>query len=133
MRILHFQRNRGNLETINALLGCAIFIPKLGDENLFDVYSDEQASQVLDVLYYTVNWMRVSISAFVTQDEPMIRRKVPKFCPKSNRIWLTSVLFCILGVDTSFAANRSAEQSATVYSKRAIRIHSAGMPTQCKG
>lgn len=76
MRVLHFQRNKGNLESINALLGCAIFIPKLQDVNIFDIYTEEQSLKVLDVLFYTVNWMRVTISAFVTQDDPMIRGKV---------------------------------------------------------
>lgn len=76
MRILHFQRNKGNLESINALLGCAIFIPKLQDVNIFDTYSEEQSVKILEILIYTVNWMRVSISAFVTQDDPMIRGKV---------------------------------------------------------
>lgn len=79
MRILHFQRNKGNLESINALLGCAIFVPKLDrDVNIFETYTDEQGVKILDILFYTINWLRVCISAFVTQDDPMIRGKVHK-------------------------------------------------------
>lgn len=105
MRILHFQRNKGNLESINALLGCAIFIPKLQEaNNIFDMYTEEQACKVLDILVYTVNWMRVSISAFVTQDDPMIRGKVRNFFYQV-RIGIILLIFCVLGFDTSYTVN----------------------------
>lgn len=76
VRLLHYHRNKGNLESINALLGCAIFTPKSLDTISFDALPDEVAGKIVDIMFYTVNWMRVGISAFVTQDDPMIREKV---------------------------------------------------------
>lgn len=97
LRNLQFHRS-GNLIPINALLGCAIVLPKCvnspSEMDIFDDYDAARAKKILDVNYHTINWMRETIGAFVTQDDRKTRRKVRtiyllnvfsfKFSPKSQ-------------------------------------------------
>lgn len=102
MRALYAHRSAGDLEPINAVLGCAIIVPRCIDDaaddgaaaaddaadaadaadpsavtlNVRDDFGTTRAPLVVDMLAYTVNWMRETISAFVGQDVPMIREKV---------------------------------------------------------
>lgn len=83
MRSLHAHRHAGDLEPINAVLGCAIIVPSccvrwLADEDDVGVVDGigEHAGRVLDMLVHTVNWMRETISAFVSQTNGLIRKKV---------------------------------------------------------
>lgn len=80
VRTLHFLRYGGNLESINALLGCAVIIPKLpasiADFDIFEEYDDSTARNILNVYFYLINWFRETISAFASQDQQMIRKKV---------------------------------------------------------
>ncbi|KAJ6632727.1 Fanconi anemia group D2 protein, partial [Pseudolycoriella hygida] len=78
LRITQFERY-GNLVTINALLGCSIVLPKCMNNStemdIFDDYDEPDAKKILDIYYYTVNWMRESISAFVSQTGENMRMK----------------------------------------------------------
>lgn len=80
MRIL-YSRRHGDLTLIDAVLGAAIVLPKIMSPNnenvdIFDELDDDSARQVLDTYFYTVNYWRECISAFVSQNCPMIRTKV---------------------------------------------------------
>lgn len=72
----------GVLTQIDALIGAPIVLPKImlspdnRDVDLFDELDDERARQVLDMHFYTVNYWRECISAFVTQANQLMRRKV---------------------------------------------------------
>ncbi|ETN67576.1 hypothetical protein AND_000597 [Anopheles darlingi] len=84
MRTLHAVRYDGSLESINALLGCAIVVPAfygdIGEEERrfsIDAYDETLCTQLLDVYFCLGNWFRECIGAFVgQQQEAMIRRKV---------------------------------------------------------
>uniref|UniRef100_A0A182N3J7 Fanconi anemia group D2 protein n=1 Tax=Anopheles dirus TaxID=7168 RepID=A0A182N3J7_9DIPT len=83
MRTLHAIRYAGPLESINALLGCTIVAPEFyGDteeeERRFsvDVYDETACTLLLDIYFYLGNWLRECVSAFVGQDDAVIRRKV---------------------------------------------------------
>uniref|UniRef100_A0A182FW89 Uncharacterized protein n=1 Tax=Anopheles albimanus TaxID=7167 RepID=A0A182FW89_ANOAL len=84
MRTLHAVRYEGSLESINALLGCAIVVPAFyGDiaeeERRFsiDAYDETLCTQLLDVYFCLGNWFRECIGAFVgQQQDATIRRKV---------------------------------------------------------
>lgn len=77
MRILHFHRCNGNLESINAVLGCPIIFPQFTDSPE-DVMLDnvEQRIYLMDIFFYTANWFREVVCAFATQRELNIRKKV---------------------------------------------------------
>lgn len=72
----------GVLTQINALLGAPIVLPKimLSSDNrevdIFDELDDHRARQVLDLHFYTANYWRECISAFVSQLESSMRCKV---------------------------------------------------------
>lgn len=80
VRVLHMQRYEGSLEIINALLGCAIILPKFFEDPnldaLFYDYDETMQKKILDMYFHCVNWIRETVSSFATQREPMIRKKV---------------------------------------------------------
>lgn len=80
MRILHFHRNNGDLESINAVLGCPVIFPHYSntpeDLELFDESESEKNALILDAFFYTANWFREVICAFASQREVNIRSKV---------------------------------------------------------
>lgn len=82
MRILVSRRFNGSLEMINAVLGSGVVLPSvaLSDSSidLFDHFDDENAKKIVDIYFYTVNVWRESVSAYVSQNDPIMRRKVLK-------------------------------------------------------
>ncbi|XP_037821987.1 Fanconi anemia group D2 protein [Lucilia sericata] len=80
VRALHMLRFEGSLESINALLGCAIILPKFFDDDNVDAiffdYNEEMQKKILDIYFHCVNWIRETISSFATQVEPILRQKV---------------------------------------------------------
>ncbi|XP_017003443.2 Fanconi anemia group D2 protein homolog [Drosophila takahashii] len=80
VRVLYKHRHHDSLEGINALLGCAIVLPSFFEDDnylaVFDNFEAEQQKDVLSIYFHTVNWMRVSISAFASQRDPATRRRV---------------------------------------------------------
>jgi len=74
VRVLYKHRHHDSLEGINALLGCAIVLPSFFEDDnylaVFDNFEAEQQKDVLSIYFHTVNWMRVSISAFASQRDP---------------------------------------------------------------
>eukprot|EP00795_Rhopilema_esculentum_P012561 gene12561-3256_t len=68
--------NDGNLEEIEALLGCSLIL--FGRENLDKLNSVSTADKELICkgLFYTINWLREVVNAFADQDDPSIRGKV---------------------------------------------------------
>uniref|UniRef100_A0AAG5DH85 Fanconi anemia group D2 protein n=1 Tax=Anopheles atroparvus TaxID=41427 RepID=A0AAG5DH85_ANOAO len=83
MRTLHAIRYEGTLESINALLGCAIVVPDFyglpeEEDRRFsvDTYDEGVCTQLLDIYFYLGNWFRECISAFVGQNDAVMRKKV---------------------------------------------------------
>ncbi|KAH8292041.1 hypothetical protein KR054_003960 [Drosophila jambulina] len=80
VRALNNHRHHYSLEQINALLGCAIVLPAFFEDDtylaVFDNYREEQQNDILSIYFHTVNWMRVTISAFASQRDPATRRRV---------------------------------------------------------
>lgn len=67
-------RYNDNFDQINALLGCALVLPKHFDQP--DKLMSENIRMALDIHFLAANWFREIINAFVTSRHPMIRRKV---------------------------------------------------------
>lgn len=80
MRILYSRRCNGSLEMINAVLGSGVVLPSVASSDspidLFDQFDDEKAKKIVDIYFYTVNMWRESVSAYVSQNDPIMRRKV---------------------------------------------------------
>lgn len=80
MKSLQSIRYNGNLESINALLGCSVIVPTFYDEpdeeNLLDNYEEHVCRQLFDVYFYVSNWFRELLNAFIEQKDPLLHRKV---------------------------------------------------------
>lgn len=80
MRIIFALRTSGSLNTINAILGASVIWPDIMDSDktidIFDELNDDFARQVLDAYFHTVNFWRECVSAFVTQDDELIKTRV---------------------------------------------------------
>ncbi|XP_065077562.1 Fanconi anemia group D2 protein homolog [Ochlerotatus camptorhynchus] len=80
MKALQMIRYDGNLESINALLGCAIVVPSFYDEpdekHLVETFEEDVCRQLLDAYFYIANWFRELINAFIHQTDPLLHRKV---------------------------------------------------------
>lgn len=72
LRILHYRQNDGNLDGIDALLGCPIIMPNIDIEDL----DSDHAKQVADCLFHGINWFREVLSAFIAQKNRSLRNKV---------------------------------------------------------
>lgn len=71
LRLLHFRQHDGDLGTIDALLGCGVVMPTITDN-----MDSDQIKQAADCVYHCINWFRENISAFVTQKNILLRKKV---------------------------------------------------------
>ncbi|XP_058452121.1 Fanconi anemia group D2 protein homolog [Malaya genurostris] len=80
MKTLQSIRYNGNLESINALLGCSIVVPAFYDEpdekTMLETFEEDVCRQLLDVYFYVANWFRELINAFIQQKDPLLHRKV---------------------------------------------------------
>lgn len=80
MRNLQSRRNSGSLNVIDAVLGAAVILPSVmgsdSDCDVFDEFTEETGKQILDMYFHTVNYWRECISAFVSQEDKNMRRKV---------------------------------------------------------
>lgn len=65
----------GNLDAIDALLGCSIMLPELRNLKLNSLDITEQ-HLMLDTLFYCVNWIRETINAFATTTDDEIKCNV---------------------------------------------------------
>lgn len=71
LRLLHYSLHGGDLESIDALLGCGIAMPTITDN-----MDSDQIKQAADCVFHCINWFRENISAFVVQKNRVLRIKV---------------------------------------------------------
>lgn len=80
MRNLQSRRNSGSLSVIDAVLGAAVILPSVmspdSDCDVFDEFTEDTGKQILDMYFHSVNYWRECISAFVSQEDKSMRRKV---------------------------------------------------------
>lgn len=80
MRVLYFCRDERSLDCINAVLGAGVVLPDVmatdSNINLFDELDEDRIRQVIDMYFYTVNIFREFVSAYVSQNERLMRKKV---------------------------------------------------------
>lgn len=72
---LHSKQQDNNLSSIDALLGCAIVMPKF-DVDLVEDMDQDNVSNILDCLVHCVNWFRELLNAFSTQDDDTLQSKI---------------------------------------------------------
>lgn len=82
MRVLYFHRFDRSLSCIDAVLGAGIVLPTFmsteSTVDIFDELDEDRIRQAIDIHFYTVNLFRELVSAYVSQNEEKMRRKVLK-------------------------------------------------------
>uniref|UniRef100_A0A336LSA1 CSON002518 protein n=1 Tax=Culicoides sonorensis TaxID=179676 RepID=A0A336LSA1_CULSO len=76
LAMMTYRRYNAQLEAINALLGCALLLPRsfTDEDKLVETY----ANVALDMYFHVANWFRCVISAFASQRDRSMRKKVLK-------------------------------------------------------
>ncbi|MPC33810.1 Fanconi anemia group D2 protein [Portunus trituberculatus] len=78
LRMLECRIRNGDLVSIDALLGCPIISPTPEVYDNFDTLVVSEQHVALSCLFYTVNWFRELLNAFVTQKDREIKDRVYK-------------------------------------------------------
>lgn len=75
LRACEESQHKGNLEGIDALLGCPLIGMK--QEILNEIETLDQADReiICGALFYTINWFREVVNAFASQEDPEMRGK----------------------------------------------------------
>lgn len=77
VQILHYKQRKGNLSSIDALLGCPVIMPKFNVDLIEDM--DLTAiTNILDCLIHCINWFRELLNAFASQDDEDLKTKILK-------------------------------------------------------
>lgn len=76
LRMLECRIRGGDLHDIDALLGCPIISPAPEVFDNFDNLVVSEQHMALSCLFYTVNWFRELLNAFVTQKEREMKDRV---------------------------------------------------------
>lgn len=70
------QRQNGNMDNIDALLGCPMFLPKTEVIDKMESLSTKEKDVICSSLFHALNWFREVVNAFATQIDPEMKGKV---------------------------------------------------------
>ncbi|KAM9324354.1 Fanconi anemia group D2 protein [Gastrophryne carolinensis] len=90
----------GNLDEIDALLGCPIYITDLDVIDKMESLSKQEHEFLCALLFFTINWFREVVNAFCKQPNADMKGKV--LTRLQNITWLQSVLEKCLAASPGF-------------------------------
>ncbi|XP_012781366.2 Fanconi anemia group D2 protein isoform X2 [Ochotona princeps] len=76
LRLCVQKQHNGNLEEIDGLLDCPLFLPDLASGVSPEALSAKERSLACSALFLTINWFREVVSAFCQQTSPEMKGKV---------------------------------------------------------
>ncbi|KAL5014959.1 hypothetical protein ScPMuIL_009229, partial [Solemya velum] len=76
LRVCEEKQNDGNLESIDALLGCPVYIPKDEVYDKLESLSEKEKEVICTCLFHTINWFREVVNGFATQSDVEMKAKV---------------------------------------------------------
>ncbi|NWV01184.1 FACD2 protein, partial [Upupa epops] len=76
LRLYTGEQNNGNLEEIDALLGCPLYLTDLEFEGKLDSLSKQEREFLCSLLFYALNWFREVVNAFCQQQDAEMKGKV---------------------------------------------------------
>ncbi|XP_073087120.1 Fanconi anemia group D2 protein isoform X3 [Manis javanica] len=76
LRLCVEKQHNGNLEEIDGLLDCPVFLTDLEPEERLESMSDKELSFICSLIFLTLNWFREVINAFCQQTSPEMKGKV---------------------------------------------------------
>lgn len=76
LRLCVERQHNGNLEEIDGLLDCPLFLTDLEPEERLDSMSAKEKSFMCSLIFLTINWFREVVNAFCRQASPEMKGKV---------------------------------------------------------
>ncbi|XP_015262873.1 PREDICTED: Fanconi anemia group D2 protein [Gekko japonicus] len=76
LRVCVSEMNKGNMEEIDALLGCPLYLTDLPEEGKLGSLSNQELELLCSLLFYTLNWFREVVNAFCQQEDPEMKGRV---------------------------------------------------------
>uniref|UniRef100_A0A8C9TTH6 FA complementation group D2 n=1 Tax=Scleropages formosus TaxID=113540 RepID=A0A8C9TTH6_SCLFO len=76
LRLCEENQHKGDLEEIDALLGCPIMLTDLDVVEKVESLSKPEREFLCSLLFYTINWFREVVNAFCHQKDPEMKMKV---------------------------------------------------------
>uniref|UniRef100_A0ABM5FKM3 Fanconi anemia group D2 protein isoform X1 n=1 Tax=Pogona vitticeps TaxID=103695 RepID=A0ABM5FKM3_9SAUR len=76
LRLCVSELNNGNLEDIDALLVCPLYLTNLEVGGKLDSLSKQEREFLCSLLFYALNWFREVVNAFCQQKDPEIKGRV---------------------------------------------------------
>ncbi|KAL6457873.1 hypothetical protein MHYP_G00331030 [Metynnis hypsauchen] len=76
LRLCEEEQHHGDLEEIDALLGCPLILTDMGVVEKVESLSKAEREFFCSLLFYTINWFREVVNAFCKQKDPEMKMKV---------------------------------------------------------
>ncbi|XP_036387647.1 Fanconi anemia group D2 protein [Megalops cyprinoides] len=76
LRLCEEEQHQGDLEEIDALLGCPLVLTDLDVVEKAESLSRPEREFLCSLLFYTINWFREVVNAFCRQQDPEMKMKV---------------------------------------------------------
>uniref|UniRef100_A0A8C8RT95 FA complementation group D2 n=1 Tax=Pelusios castaneus TaxID=367368 RepID=A0A8C8RT95_9SAUR len=76
LRLYTTERNSGNMEEIDALLGCPLYLTDLEIEGKLDSLAEQERKFLCSLLFHALNWFREVVNAFCQQQDLEMKGKV---------------------------------------------------------
>uniref|UniRef100_A0A8B9KPC9 FA complementation group D2 n=1 Tax=Astyanax mexicanus TaxID=7994 RepID=A0A8B9KPC9_ASTMX len=76
LRLCEEEQHQGDLEEIDALLGCPLILTDMGAVEKVESLSKAEREFLCSLLFYTINWFREVVNAFCKQKDPEMKMKV---------------------------------------------------------
>lgn len=112
LRLCVEEQNNGNLDEIDALLGCPLYLTDLEVVEKLETLSRQEKEFLCSLLFFSINWFREIVNAFCQQRDPEMKGSV--LTRLQNITWLQSVLEKCLAATSNYVpppANFDSEAS----------------------
>uniref|UniRef100_A0A8C1GLX2 FA complementation group D2 n=1 Tax=Cyprinus carpio TaxID=7962 RepID=A0A8C1GLX2_CYPCA len=76
LRLCEEVQHQGDLEEIDALLGCPLILTDMEVVEKVESLSKAEREFLCSLLFYTINWFRETVNAFCKQNDPEMKMKV---------------------------------------------------------
>nr|XP_033781653.1 Fanconi anemia group D2 protein isoform X3 [Geotrypetes seraphini] len=76
LRLCMEKQHNGNLEQIDALLGCPLYLTDLEVTEKLESLSKQEKEFLCSLLFFAINWFREIVNAFCKQQDPEMKGKV---------------------------------------------------------
>ncbi|XP_036008013.1 Fanconi anemia group D2 protein [Fundulus heteroclitus] len=76
LRLCEEKRHQGDLEEIDALLGCPLILTNMDAVDKVESLSKAERELLCTLLFHTINWFREVVNAFCKQEETEMKMKV---------------------------------------------------------